>query len=154
MWLTIEVDRYQTLEAKRPKKGLDKHEIPPFLFWYQFGLGLASPGLSSYERMSLQNINVLYGVTTTEAHLSLIKTHISYPPIRLNPRTQKASKRFWTIWTPCETPKHGPTPSDPVGRQSNRIHSLATAAPRLFRQVLVRVLVLRTQDHRHPPPAQ
>ena len=30
--------------------------------------------------MSLQNINVLYGVTTTEAHLSLIKTHISYPP--------------------------------------------------------------------------
>ena len=52
-----------------------------FYFGAQFGLEPAQLGNHHYKsRMSLQNINVLYGVTTTETHLSL-KGFISPHPL-------------------------------------------------------------------------
>ena len=110
MWLTTDIKLTKWLCGKIAINGMITMRSPPFLFPDQFG---PPP---SRNRMSLQNINVLYGVTTTEAHLSLIKSHISYPPDcppPPNPRTRKASKRFWT---PSERLESGPTPSDPVWR--------------------------------------
>jgi hypothetical protein len=71
--------------------GLDKHALPPFLF---LGFCLISVLLSLghqasrfIQEMSLQNINVLYGVTVTEK-FTFHKPSFPFP------RILKASKLF------------------------------------------------------------